>query len=117
MVRQRFAAPMRGCSDSCRASPAGAKLALRRPHECRLKSSPCGLFHDYFVREEESGAAVVKLHQEHATVQIVHLAKDPGLLLKPAAPLMIPYKPDQSAMPPHHLGIDAFHGRFHLSHP
>jgi len=78
---------------------------------------PAGLFDDYFVREEESGAAVVKLHQEHATVQIVHLAKDPGLLLKPAAPLMIPYKPDQSAMPPHHLGIDAFHGRFHLSHP
>ncbi len=77
---------------------------------------PVGLFDDYFVREKESSAAVVKLHQEHATVQIVHLAKNPGLLLKSTAPLMIPYKPDQSAKPPHHLGIDAFHCRFHLSH-
>ncbi len=76
-----------------------------------------GLFDDYFIRKEESGAAVVKLHQEHATVQIVHLAKNPGLLLKPAAPLLIPYKSEQSAMPSHHLSIDAYHGRFHLSHP
>jgi hypothetical protein len=30
---------------------------------------------------------------------------------------MIPYKPEQSAMPSHHLSIDAYHGRFHLSHP
>lgn len=76
-----------------------------------------GLFDDYFIWEEESGAAVIKLHQEHATVQIVHLAKNPGLLLKSAAPLLISYEPEQSAMPTHHLAIDALHSRFHLSHP
>jgi hypothetical protein len=51
------------------------------------------LLNDYFVREQERGAAVVKLHQVHVPPEVNQFAKDAWLFLETAQPLAIPYRP------------------------
>ena len=57
------------------------------------------LLDDYFIREEECGGAVIKLHQVHAPVQIIHLTQDAWLFIESAAALVVAHGPLQLAMP------------------
>jgi len=53
----------------------------------------------YFVGKEERGGAVGKLHQVHATVQIVYLTQDAWLFAESAAPFVVTHGFLQLAMP------------------
>ena len=57
------------------------------------------LLDDYFIRKEECGGAVVKLHQVHAPVQIIHLTQDAWLFTESAAPFVVAHRSLQLAMP------------------
>src|SRR5579862_6882488 len=58
-----------------------------------------GLFDRDFVREQEGGCAVGKLHQEHRAVQIANLAQDGRLFAKPGPSFMVTNRSQESAMP------------------
>jgi cytochrome c oxidase subunit IV len=57
------------------------------------------LLDDYFIREEECGGAVVKLHQVHAPVQIIYLTQYAWLFIESAAAFVVAHWSLQLAMP------------------
>src|SRR5690242_12863409 len=74
------------------------------------------LFDDYFIRKQESGRAVVELHEQHAAPEIIDRAQNARLFAKSAQPLMITYRLEQSTAPPdHRLEICTFHAHYYPS--
>ena len=57
------------------------------------------LLYDYFIRKEESGGAVIELHQIHAPVQIIDLTQDAWLFTESTATFVIAHRSLQLAMP------------------
>ena len=53
--------------------------------------SATSIFDDYFVREQEGGRTVVKLHEQHVSFQVVDLAQNFRLFTEARAALMIAY--------------------------
>jgi hypothetical protein len=46
----------------------------------------------YFVRKEKRGGAVVKLHQEHAPVEVIYLTQNAWLFAKSTAPFVVAHR-------------------------
>jgi hypothetical protein len=92
MIRRKIA---RSIPESTGGRANGASIpfasALRRAAQARLLD-------DYFVRKEERGGAVVKLHQVHAPVQIIYLTENPWLFAESTAPFVVAHRSLQLAM-------------------
>src|SRR5262249_16195256 len=58
------------------------------------------IFDDYFVREQEGGCTVVKLHEQHVSFQIIDLAQNFRLFTEPGAALMVAYGSQHPTIPP-----------------
>src|SRR6185437_15360648 len=68
------------------------------------------LFDDHFVGKQKSRRAVVKLHQQHMTPEIIHRAQNARFFAKSAQPFMVSYRLEQTTTPPNHrLEICTFH--------
>lgn len=50
------------------------------------------LLNDYLIWKEERCGAIVKLHQEHAPVQIIDLTQDAWLFTKSTAPFVVAHR-------------------------
>src|SRR5262249_44417938 len=71
------------------------------------------IFDDYFVREQEGGRTVVKLHEQHVSFQVVDLAQNFRFFTEPRTALVVAYGSQQPAMPPpHRLRIANRHRHF-----
>ncbi len=46
------------------------------------------------MREKKGGRAVVKLHQKHATIEVVYLAQDGGFFPEANPAIMISHQPN-----------------------
>src|SRR5271166_2489544 len=70
-------------------------------HVQRVRTAHCAahsLLDYYFIRKEERGGAVVKLHQIHAPVQIINLTQDAWLFAESTAPFVVAHRSLQLAM-------------------
>src|SRR5262249_3479913 len=68
------------------------------------------LLDDDLVRKQEGGRAILELHQQHTTPQIINRAQNARLFAKPRQTLAVPDGLKKLASPPnHYVKICRFH--------
>src|SRR5215469_9768058 len=87
--RRRFRAWLRG---SRNLEPMYTRVNPRILRSCMALYANRRLLDDYFIRKEECGGAVVKLHQVHASVQIIYFTQDAWLFTESAAPFVVAHR-------------------------